>query len=173
MKNLPKICPLATWDFPKGFKPTKDNCQTVFNIDKEKCECCFPAWFIRFGGASITQCPECTCPAQHYLNCNVFSSWFWRGQYKNKLKKKNNKRNPLDSKLRHEVFKRDKYKCIECGATNKEKTLHCDHIISVAQGGSDEMSNLQTLCDNCNLAKSDKCWEGNNGRGESATNRKN
>ena len=39
--------------------------------------------------------------------------------------------------------------------------LHCDHIISVAQGGTDEMDNLQTLCDDCNLAKSDKCWKGN------------
>ena len=78
----------------------------------------------------------------------------------NKIQK--NKRNPLDSKLRHECFKRDRYKCLECGATNKEKTLHCDHIISVAQGGSDEMDNLQTLCDDCNLAKSDKSWKGNN-----------
>jgi len=76
-------------------------------------------------------------------------------------KKKISKRNPLDSKLRHEVFKRDGYKCLECGATNKEKTLHCDHIIPVAQNGTDEMDNLQTLCDDCNLAKSDKCWKGN------------
>jgi len=78
----------------------------------------------------------------------------------NNKKKKVSKRNPLDSRLRHEVFKRDGYKCLECGATNKEKTLHCDHIISVAQGGTDEMDNLQTLCDDCNLAKSDKCWKG-------------
>jgi hypothetical protein len=73
------------------------------------------------------------------------------------------KRTPLDSKLRHEVFKRDGYKCKECGATKEEKTLHCDHIISVAQGGNDEMDNLQTLCDDCNLAKSDKCWKSKNG----------
>lgn len=77
---------------------------------------------------------------------------------KNKIKSK--KRNPLDSKLRHECFKRDGYKCKECGASKEEKTLHCDHIISVAQGGSDELDNLQTLCDDCNLAKSDKCWIG-------------
>ena len=81
---------------------------------------------------------------------------------KEKFKKNviKSKRNPLDSKLRHEVFKRDGYKCLECGATNKEKILHCDHIIPISQGGTDEMFNLQTLCDNCNLAKSDKKWEG-------------
>ena len=86
----------------------------------------------------------------------------------NKKDKKNNikKRNPLDLKLRHEVFKRDGYKCVECGAINKEKMLHCDHIISVAQGGTDEMDNLQTLCDDCNLAKSDKCWKGDLNKGD-------
>lgn len=72
--------------------------------------------------------------------------------------RKNNKRNPIDSRLRHEVFKRDGYKCKECGATKEEKTLHCDHIIPVSQGGTDEMDNLQTLCSDCNLAKSDKIF---------------
>ena len=76
------------------------------------------------------------------------------------LYNENNKRNPIDSRLRHECFKRDGYKCVECGATNKEKVLHCDHIIPVSQGGSDELDNLQTLCDDCNLAKSDKKWNG-------------
>lgn len=75
-----------------------------------------------------------------------------------KAVKKNRK--PIDSRLRHEVFKRDNYKCLECGATNKDSMLHADHIIPVAQGGSDELSNLQTLCDKCNLAKSDKCFVG-------------
>jgi hypothetical protein len=69
------------------------------------------------------------------------------------------KRSPIESRLRHECFKRDGYRCLECGKTNEETTLHCDHILPVSQGGTDELSNLQTLCDACNLAKSDKCWE--------------
>jgi 5-methylcytosine-specific restriction enzyme A len=83
------------------------------------------------------------------------------GPNKNYLNQnKNDKRNPIDSKLRHEVFKRDDYKCKECGATNKEKILHVDHILPVAQGGTDELSNLQTLCSDCNLSKSNKKWDG-------------
>lgn len=70
------------------------------------------------------------------------------------------KRNPLTKSIRHEVFKRDGYRCLECGATNKETRLHIDHIIPVAQGGSDELSNLQTLCRDCNLAKSNRAWKG-------------
>lgn len=95
----------------------------------------------------------------------------WKIKLKQKFhheKKKEKKRNPLDTKLRHEVFKRDSYKCKECGATNKEKILHADHILPVAQNGSDELSNLQTLCEDCNLAKSDKKFVG--GQNENQNN---
>ncbi len=68
------------------------------------------------------------------------------------------KRRKLDSRLRHEVFKRDGYKCKECGASKEDKMLHADHIIPFSKGGTDELENLQTLCDDCNLAKSDKTW---------------
>ena len=54
------------------------------------------------------------------------------------------KRDPIESRLRHEVFKRDSYKCLECGKTNKKTTLHVDHIVPVAQNGTDELDNLQT-----------------------------
>lgn len=57
--------------------------------------------------------------------------------------------------LRHEVFKRDNYTCVECGATKENgATLHVDHIIPVSRGGTDELCNLQTLCSDCNLNKS-------------------
>jgi hypothetical protein len=69
-------------------------------------------------------------------------------------------RSPIESRLRHECFKRDNYRCKECGKTNEETTLHCDHILPVSQGGKDELGNLQTLCDACNLAKSNRCWDG-------------
>ena len=58
--------------------------------------------------------------------------------------------------LRHEVFKRDNYTCVECGARRDDgATLHVDHKIPVSKGGTDELSNLQTLCSDCNLNKSD------------------
>jgi len=70
------------------------------------------------------------------------------------------KRSPIPGALRHEVFKRDGYKCVECGATNQEVRLHVDHIIPISQGGSNELDNLQTLCIDCNLAKSNRAWKG-------------
>lgn len=158
--KLPDKCPLATWRFPEGFDNTKDK-TVVFDIDKINCSCCFPAYMLRYGKNSNCSCPEVRTDTSPYTDCEIFSQWFWRGKYQNNnYKKNNNKRNPLDSKLRHECFKRDGYKCLECGTTNKEKTLHCDHIIPVSQGGSDELDNLQTLCEGCNLAKSNKKWIG-------------
>ena len=71
---------------------------------------------------------------------------------------KKHNRSIIPSSLRHEVFKRDNYRCIECGATNKDTRLHIDHIIPVSTGGTDELSNLQTLCNDCNLSKSDRNW---------------
>lgn len=69
-------------------------------------------------------------------------------------------RDPITKSLRHEVFVKDNYKCVECGATKEDTRLHVDHILPVSQGGSDELSNLQTLCEACNLTKSNRAWKG-------------
>ena len=63
-------------------------------------------------------------------------------------------RSPLPSKLRWEVFQRDGRRCVVCGASAAEgDRLHVDHIISVYNGGGNEIENLQTLCEPCNLGK--------------------
>ena len=74
----------------------------------------------------------------------------------NKPTKAKRKRTHIPRGLRHEVFKRDNYTCVECGASKEDgATLHVDHKIPVSKGGTDELSNLQTLCSDCNLNKSD------------------
>jgi 5-methylcytosine-specific restriction protein A len=68
-------------------------------------------------------------------------------------------RNPITKSIRHEVFKRDNYACKECGKTKEETSLEIDHIIPVSQGGTDELSNFQTLCKVCNHAKNNRAWK--------------
>lgn len=77
-------------------------------------------------------------------------------------KQNKRKRKSITKSIRHEVFKRDNYRCLECNASKDDDgiTLHIDHIIPVSQGGSDELDNLQTLCQDCNLAKSNRAWKG-------------
>ena len=72
------------------------------------------------------------------------------------------RRKAIPRRLRHLVFERDGYRCRECGATNKETTLHVDHIKPISKGGTNELSNLQTLCEQCNLAKYTDEWVGGN-----------
>ena len=74
----------------------------------------------------------------------------------NKPTKTKRRRTRIPRGMRHEVFKRDGYRCVECGASKDDgATLHVDHKIPVSKGGTDELSNLQTLCSDCNLNKSD------------------
>jgi len=81
--------------------------------------------------------------------------------------------------LRKKVLKRDNWTCQECGENKQDKIdhfkeekpdlvermgepdfdhkFHADHIKPVSKGGKVfDMDNLQVLCEDCNLSKSDK-----------------
>lgn len=59
----------------------------------------------------------------------------------------------IGKKLRFEVFKRDKFTCQYCGKTAPDVILHVDHIQPQSKGGTDDMVNLITSCQDCNLGK--------------------
>lgn len=66
-------------------------------------------------------------------------------------------RSRMTRSLRYEVLKRDGFKCRYCGRRAEDGVqLEVDHIIPVSRGGKTEMSNLQTLCRDCNRGKSNK-----------------
>ena len=70
---------------------------------------------------------------------------------------KKQERKIMNDDIRYNVLKRDNYKCQICGATAKDGAkLHVDHIIPVSKGGKTVMNNLQTLCERCNIGKSNK-----------------
>ncbi|OIP00735.1 MAG: hypothetical protein AUJ97_07710 [Bacteroidetes bacterium CG2_30_32_10] len=59
--------------------------------------------------------------------------------------------------IRWQVFKRDNWRCVACGQSADDNViLHIDHIIPRSKGGKDEINNYQTLCETCNIGKSNK-----------------
>lgn len=65
-------------------------------------------------------------------------------------------RKKLSKAIRFEVFKRDKFTCQYCGAKAPDVVLHVDHIEPLASGGTDDLMNLVTSCEKCNLGKGAK-----------------
>jgi hypothetical protein len=63
-------------------------------------------------------------------------------------------RKPIGKQIRVQVLVRDKYRCKMCGRTKEEVPLEVDHIMPISDGGTDELSNLATLCRDCNRGKS-------------------
>lgn len=56
----------------------------------------------------------------------------------------------LDTATKNTVKRRDGNRCVICGSTVK---LEVDHMRGLQNGGSNEPSNLATLCDDCHTEK--------------------
>lgn len=60
-------------------------------------------------------------------------------------------------RLRFLVNRRDRFTCRACGrspATHLGVVLHIDHVVPWSMGGETVIGNLQTLCEVCNIGKS-------------------
>ena len=64
----------------------------------------------------------------------------------------------VSTRTRFEVFKRDGFTCQYCGRSRQDDAikLHVDHVLPASKGGSDELDNLVTACQDCNLGKAAK-----------------
>jgi len=61
--------------------------------------------------------------------------------------------------VRIKVLSRDNFRCVFCGkspATDIGTKLHIDHVIPFSKGGTNTAENIQTLCEECNLGKSNQ-----------------
>jgi len=66
-------------------------------------------------------------------------------------------RKAISERIRYQVFSRDNFRCRACGRSADDGIkLTIDHIRPVDWGGTNDMSNLLALCDECNRGK--KAW---------------
>lgn len=70
--------------------------------------------------------------------------------------KPSNSRKTISAELRLLVYKADGYQCINCG-TNESLTV--DHIRPIVRGGTNDLDNLQTMCQPCNSTKGAKTMD--------------
>lgn len=88
---------------------------------------------------------------RHYTDCIEYSLYSDSTIPQKRRSSSGNR--AISPKTRWTVFCRDDIRCIYCNRKPPEVTLHVDHKISVAAGGSDELDNLVTACEECNLGK--------------------
>ena len=89
----------------------------------------------------------CAEPIANHFNYALGGGWLTWDSGKEKRRPL---KTPIPTKLRCDVFKRDGYKCVDCGS---EHDLAADHIHPECRGGEATFENLQTLCRPCNSRK--------------------
>ena len=62
-------------------------------------------------------------------------------------------RKAVSPKVRFERFKKDSFQCQYCGRKTPEVILEIEHIVAVANGGTNDIENLTTACWDCNRGK--------------------
>lgn len=78
-----------------------------------------------------------------------------RNNAKQARKSRKAKRNNIGKGKRERIYARDGWACLKCG-NDTVGYLSLDHIVPIADGGSNSDDNLQTLCKTCNCAKGRK-----------------
>lgn len=60
-------------------------------------------------------------------------------------------REAIPERVRHEVWRRDGGRCVDCGSRER---MEFDHIIPISKGGSNTARNIELRCEACNRRKS-------------------
>src|SRR5262249_19486202 len=54
--------------------------------------------------------------------------------------------------IRVQILNRDNFRCVSCSTPVKSEDADIHHLLPKSMGGSDDLSNLVTLCDGCHAS---------------------
>lgn len=80
-----------------------------------------------------SRCSACRLPDRRVRRIRGGNGWEWQ-------------------RIKGAVYARDGGRCVACGTYVLPQSSICDHIVRVVDGGSDDPSNLRTLCKPCDTA---------------------
>ena len=84
-----------------------------------------------------------------HLQSDNQEAWVWLRQLKSRI---NASKRVYSTSHRLEVAYKQRYRCARCREMLKP-TFQVDHIVELAEGGKDEMQNLQAICVECHQEK--------------------
>jgi hypothetical protein len=107
--------------------------------------------FVKWANEGI--CPECIEQESVGINEGINTEFIDQGS--SGIKRRTSRH--INWKLRALVLMRNGARCQLCGATPQQHgvRLHVDHIKAWNNGGETILENLQILCEQCNIGKSD------------------
>ena len=144
-------------------------CGSVFVSEKRRTSLCSMACVIAHKSARnpipLIPCVKCGTLFKRSLNRHSYNKYCSRECYFGSATrvtvdplKRSTRR--LTKPKRMEICKRDKWKCQECGVRVRDdvddrhpRKANVDHVIPVSLGGTNDPTNLQCLCRNCNAKK--------------------
>jgi 5-methylcytosine-specific restriction endonuclease McrA len=132
-----KVCPLCEIDLERAEYNRQRTCA--------KCASTYFLWeqhFDPFRDSGL--CPNCNPAEQRHRETEERVAAFRAVHADTRAELARNQ------DLRWEIFERDGYLCRRCGG---RRDLTIDHITPVIAGGTNDKSNLQTLCRTCNSHK--------------------
>jgi hypothetical protein len=93
-----------------------------------------------------------------YIKTGIADGETCSAKLKPKAKVSPRKKRRVGLGIRLYVLERDRFRCCYCGRSpaTHNVTLHIDHRKPVSRSGSNNSENLQTLCNECNLGKSNR-----------------
>ena len=65
------------------------------------------------------------------------------------------RRKPMKEALRRSVYEKYHGRCAYCGSPITYQEMQVDHIVALANGGTNDLSNLNPSCPLCNTFKGD------------------
>lgn len=96
------------------------------------------------------------CDIETYYNSEISDhAWILKSEKLNQIVN----REYLTEKQKAQLFESAKYKCSTCGIEVEPgiRGLQADHKVPLSRNGSNDISNWQAMCNNCNVGKRRAC----------------